>query len=106
MQNKRDDLDTIIINSFKNITVSDDYNKKLMQKLHKKQLPDSKRNNLIPSYALIAAGLLSIFLSITSLQVHITNFESRFFDKAVITEINQHSIINFIKQLGEWKYEQ
>ncbi|NYC55364.1 hypothetical protein [Clostridium beijerinckii] len=79
MQNKRDDFDTIIINSFKNITVSDEYNKKLMQKLHKKQLPDSKRNNLIPSYALIAAGLLSIFLSITSLQVHITNFESRFF---------------------------
>ncbi len=39
MQNKRDNLDTIIINSFKNITASDDYNKKLMQKLHKKQLP-------------------------------------------------------------------
>ncbi|WP_236896576.1 hypothetical protein [Clostridium beijerinckii] len=101
MQNKRDNLDTIIINSFKNITASDDYNKKLMQKLHKKQLPDSKRNNLIPSYALIAAGLFIIFLSITSLQVHITNFESRFFDEAVVTEINQHSIINLIKQLGE-----
>jgi hypothetical protein len=73
MQNKRDNLDTIIINSFKNITASDDYNKKLMQKLHKKQLPDSKRNNLIPSYALIAAGLFIIFLSITSLQLQTLN---------------------------------
>jgi hypothetical protein len=100
MQNKSDDFDSIIINSFKNINVPDDYNKKLMKKLHKKQLPDSKRNNLIPSYALIAAGLFSIFLSVTGLQVHITNFESCFFDKAIITEINQHSIINFIKQLG------
>ena len=81
--------------------MDEDYNKKLMQKLHKKQLPGSKRNNLIPSYALIAAGLFSIFLSITSLQVHITNFQSHFFDKAIVTEINQHSIINFIKQLGE-----
>lgn len=101
MQNKRDDFDRIIINSFKNINLPDDYNKKLMQKLHKKQLPVSKTNNLIPSYALIAAGLFTIFLSITSFQVRITKFESYFFNKAIDTEINQHSIINFIKELGE-----
>jgi hypothetical protein len=101
MQNKRDDLDSIIINSFENVNVPDDYNEKLMRKLHKKQLPNSKRNTLIPSYALIAAGLFSIFINITSIQVHITKFESRFLDKAIVTELNQHSIINFIKQLGE-----
>jgi hypothetical protein len=101
MQNERDDLDNVIINSFEDINVPNDYNKKLMQKLHTNRIPSSKRNNLIPSFALIAAGLFSIFLSVTSLQMQMTKFESCFFNKFIVSEINQHSIINFLKQLGE-----
>lgn len=101
MQNKRYDLDDLIINSFENLNVNKNYNEKLMQKLHKRQIPNAKKENLVPSLALIAAGLFIIFLNITSLQVQMTKFESYFANKFIAIEINQDSIFNFIKQLGE-----
>lgn len=100
MQNKRYDLDNLIINSFENLNVDKDYNEKLMEKLHKKQIPNSKKENLVPSLALIAAGLFIIFLNVTSLQVQMTKFESRFANKFIAIEISQDSTLNFIKQLG------
>lgn len=100
MQNKRYDLDNLIINSFENLNVNKDYNEKLMQKLHKKQITNTKRENLVPPFALIAAGLFIILLSVTSLQVQMTQFKSCFTNKLIAIEINQDSIFDYIKQLG------
>lgn len=101
MQNKRDDLDNLIINSFENLNVTKDYNEKLMQELHKNPISNAKRQNLVPSLALIAAGLFIILLNVTSLQVEMIKFKSSFANKLITVEIKQDSIFNFIKELGE-----
>lgn len=72
---ERDDLDFYIKNSFKDIPIDKDYNRRLLNRIENLQRTSSSK---IPALCMIFSGILLIFLNFTSLYERIFSFQSLF----------------------------
>lgn len=93
MQDKREDLEKLINSCFDNIKIEEDYNEKLIRKLHKKQNPNEKIKNWVPSLSLISAGLFIIIFNISSLQSQVTMFQIHFITELLLLKLNMLLIL-------------
>lgn len=98
MQQKRDDLDYVIYDSFKQFEVSEDYNYKLLEKV-KKAGQNSETSSFkmrTAAASLILSGLILALLSFPGVQCKIINMQN----KIKSTE----AFINFSKSENIVKY--
>ena len=101
MQQKWDDLDKSIINSFFDIDTKENYNDKLLKKLREKNKKIAYNGRVrTVAASLICAGILLMFVYTTSLQYNLIDFQWRV--KMQITSIEKSYDTNLIKNiLGE-----
>lgn len=71
MQQKWDDLDKIIANSFEMVDVDENYNKRLLKKIDSKKHESSQRYTF--AFSLIFAGFLLMF-------IYTSNFQYKIYD--------------------------
>lgn len=96
MQQGYNDLDVLIQNSFEEVSISEDYNNKLLFKLNRKE---SKNNQInILAFSLIMAGMLLIFMYTSDVGFKLVNAQCRI--KVELSSLANHfDIFKFI--LGE-----
>lgn len=94
MQEKWDDLDKIILNSFEESEVSSNYNKKLMSKL----LKTKKESINVPAMSLIVAGLTMIMIVSTNLQHEIIKTQYRLKTEIIIVQYKYNENVDNLKE--------
>lgn len=81
MQQERDDLDIRINASIEKISVSSDYNQKLISKLNKRDADENARQHFYKSstaaLSLIISGMLFILINVTSLNNVLFNINGK-----------------------------
>jgi len=95
MQEKWDDVDRLILNSFEECELSSNYNEKLMSKLQK-----SKRDSInIPAMSLIVAGLAMIMIISTNLQYKIIKTQYKLKTEIMLVQYKYNENIDVLKHL-------
>jgi len=95
MQEKWDDLDKLILDSFEECELSSNYNEKLMSKLQK-----SKRDSInIPAMSLIIAGLVMIMVISTNLQYKIIKTQYRLKTEIMVMQYKYNENMDILKHL-------
>lgn len=101
MQQERDDLDNLIFRSIDKITISNDYNEKLILKLN-----DRNENNVVNKYlyknsaaalSLIVSGLLFILVNTTNLNSTLSNLNYKVKTQFLAVEYEYNYKIENIK---------
>lgn len=95
MQEKWDDLDRLILNSFEECELNSNYNEKLMNKLSK---PKKSLIN-IPAMSLIVAGITMIIIISTNLQYKIIKTQYRFKTEIMLAQYKYNENIDVLKHL-------
>lgn len=89
MQKERDNLDQTIYESTLDIELSNDYNERLVAKLHKTgKIKFGKDKNAALSF--ILAGLLSVIIYSTDIQFKIVDFQYKIRSQILTLEYNYH----------------
>jgi hypothetical protein len=95
MQEKWDDLDRLILNSFEECELSSNYNEKLMDKLQ-----INKKNSInIPAMSLIVAGLTMIMIVSTNLQYKIIKTQYTFKTEIMVMQYKYNENMDILKHL-------
>jgi hypothetical protein len=94
MQEKWDDLDEVILNSFEECELSSNYNEKLMSKLYK-----TKKDSMnIPAMSLIVAGLTMIIIISTNMQYKIIRTQYRLKTEIMVVQYKYNENIGILKE--------
>ena len=94
MQEKWDDLDRIILNSFEECELSSNYNERLMSKLQK-----SKKGSMnAPAMSLILAGLTMIMIISMNLQYKIIKTQYRLKTEIMAVQYKYNENIDILKE--------
>ena len=102
MQQKWDDIDNAILDSFLEVESKENYNSKLLKKIDARKVSKNNisRNRQVAA-SFICAGFLIMFLYTTSIQYNIVNFQWRI--KAQISSIEEDYKLGIFKDiLGGW----
>lgn len=95
MQEKRDDLDILILNSFEEYEPSSNYNEKLMDKFHK-----TKKNSMnVPAMSLIVAGIAMIIIISTNLQYKIIKTQYKLKTEIMFIQYKYNENMDALKHL-------
>jgi capsular polysaccharide biosynthesis protein len=95
MQEKWDDLDRLILNSFEECQLSSNYNEKLMRKFQK-----TKRNSIdIAAMSLIVAGFVMMIVISTNLQYKIIKTQYRLKTEIMVVQYKYNENIDILKHL-------
>lgn len=95
MQEKWDDLDKLILNSFEEHELSSNYNEKIINRIEK-----NKKSSIdIPAMSLIVAGLAMIIIINTNLQYKIIKTQCRLKTEIMVVQYNYNESINNLQHL-------
>lgn len=94
MQQGWDDIDRLITDSFEDVNISNDYNCRLMAKMHKGSR--SRIQNYTAAFSLIMAGFLIMFMYTADLQYKIFDMQYRVKTHVLSIEYNLNSITKLI----------
>ncbi len=95
MQEKWDDIDNLILNSFDKRKLSSDYNEKLMSKIQKNR----KRTVDIPAMSLIVSGLAMIMMINTNIQYKMIKAQYIFKTEVMVAQYKYKENMDIIKLL-------
>lgn len=95
MQEKWDELDRMILNSFEERELSSNYNENLMSKLQKPK----KDSMNIPAMSLILAGLTMIMIINTNLQYKIIKTQYRLKTEIMVVEYKYNENMDILKKI-------
>lgn len=95
MQEKWDDLDNLILNSFEECDARNNYNEKILSKIKK-----TKNNSIdIPALALIVAGLTMIVLINTNLQYKIIKAQYKLKTEIMFVQYKYNENMDILRDL-------
>jgi hypothetical protein len=95
MQEKWDDLDRLILNSFEECEISSNYNERLTNKLLK-----TKKNSMnIPAMSLILAGITMMIIISTNLQYKVIKTQYRLKTEIMLVQYKYNENIDILKHL-------
>lgn len=95
MQEKWDDLDKLILNSFEECEISSSYNEKLMSKLQ-----ETKKNSMnVPAMSLIVAGIAMIIIISTNLQYKIIKTQYTLKTEIMLIQYKYNENMDVLKHL-------
>ena len=98
MQEKWDDLDNLILNSFEQCELSDNYNERLMSKIQK-----NRENSIdIPAMSLIVAGLAMLIVINTNLQYKFIKAQYKFKTEILVVQYKYNENMDtLIRLIGD-----
>ena len=95
MQEKWDDLDKLIVDSFEECKISNSYNEKLMSKLQ-----ETKKNSMnVPAMSLIVAGIAMIIIMSTNLQYKIIKTQYTLKTEIMLMQYKYNENMDALKHL-------
>jgi hypothetical protein len=100
MQEKWDNLDKIILDSFEGCELSSNYNEKLMRKLQKTK----KYSMNTPAMSLIVAGLTMIMVISTNVQNKIIKTQYRIKTEIMVVEYKYNENMGILKEFIGGRY--
>ncbi|MDF2502992.1 MULTISPECIES: hypothetical protein [Clostridium] len=108
MQQKPDYLDNIIRESSKDVSISQNYNNNLLNKLKQSGSKEHKKYNFLyrnraAALSFIFSGIIMALVATTNMESKIINLEGKFRSEALIFQYQYNYKFDSVKSLlGEW----